>query len=102
MTEVRLSVCCRKHFRAVDAIDIVPRVPPLRKPPRFPGLLTWFERNVLGRHIVGYCHSGEARQGDKIVQASGPKRNTECKRALKTSDMEHVFMISILCCAVRP
>lgn len=56
----------------VDAIDIVPRVPPLREPPLCPVLFTLFEQYVLGKHIIGYCHSGQAREGDKVIMVGAP------------------------------
>ena len=58
----------RKHFRVVNAIDIVPRVPMLKDTwmPNSWDPYGWVEW-LFGRKIIAYHHSGEARLGEKII-----------------------------------
>ena len=66
---LQVAVCCRKHFRVVDAIDVVPRIPPMAAPPAF---LAWFVNVLWGRQITTYFHAGQARRCDRCILASVP------------------------------
>ncbi|KAK9837522.1 hypothetical protein WJX81_008478 [Elliptochloris bilobata] len=65
------SVLKGKHNRAVNAVDIVPRTPPL-KDTYIPNVLACLEQWVLKKHIIDYGHAGEARLCEKIVQVPQP------------------------------
>ena len=55
----------------VDAIDIVPRVPPLKNtwwPDKWWGDPYKGLERLFGRKIIEYGHAGDARLAEKIIQ----------------------------------